>query len=527
MDVGEIEPVRLPVDLEEDAGLERLADHALDVDVPRAARADPPSCEMTNAIDIRVLHRLEHALGRAVLLRLMHGRDDPVELLQILFRDIDLAVGADVRLDAVEDRELRIPLADRLDLLELRVHAAVAQVVRMVGDRVVRIATYGRRLDHLLERVLAVGRPVRVRVQVAAHVADLDELRQLAAPCRLELARRLTELGRDRRVAEVLVERVLVLRAEHVAGLDRRDAVLGDRQPAPLRLLAHRDVVILGAGEMLQQVPVRLRLDDAQVEAEAVVRDDRRLRVAVCRDLEHPRQLDERRRQRRRIGRGRDHVEVAERLLAPPHRAGLGDVHRRGMLAQRGDRGLHRRQAVAEQAPVGLRILRLVRERLEDLLLALRAEPGEVPQLLVLRRGLQVGERRDPELLPDPRGRLRPEPRQAHELDDVGRHGVPPLRERVDLAGVDDLDDLLLDRLPDPGQLLRLSVERELRDRAGGLAHPRGRAPVREHPEGLRAFQLQQVGEQIELVRHVGVARQARHAPIIRPALTPALRPIP
>ena len=397
----------------------------------------------------------------------------------------------------------------------------------MVGDRVVRVAARGRRFDHLLERVLAVGRPGRVRVQVAAHVADLDELRQLAAPRRLELAGRLAELGRDRRVAEVLVERVLVVGAEHVAGLNGRDAVLGDRQPAPLRLLAHRDVVILRAGEVLQQIPVRLRLDDAQVEAEAVGRDDRRLRVAVRRDLEHPRQLDERGRQRRGIRRGRDHVEVAKRLLAPPHRAGLGDVHRRGMLTQRGDRGLHRRQAVAEQAPVGLRILRLVRERLEDLLLALRAEPGEVPELLLLGRGLQVGERRDPELLPDPRRRLRPESRQPHELDDIRRHRVAALRERVDLAGVDDLDDLLLDRLPDSRQLLRLPVERQLRDRAGGLAHPRRRAPVREHPKGLRAFQLQQVGEQIELVRHVGVARQARHAPIIRPPLTPALRPIP
>ena len=41
-----------------------------------------------------------------------------------------------------------------------------------------------------------------------------------------------------------------------------------------------------------------------------------------------------------------------------------------------------------------------------------------------------------------------------------------PLRQRVDLAVLDDLDDLVLDRRADPGQLLRLAVERELRDRA-------------------------------------------------------------
>ena len=49
------------------------------------------------------------------------------------------------------------------------------------------------------------------------------------------------------------------------------------------------------------------------------------------------------------------------------------------------------------------------------------------------------------------------------------------LRQRVDLAVLDDLDDLPLDRLADALQLLRLAVERELRDRRRGLADPRRR----------------------------------------------------
>ena len=80
----------------------------------------------------------------------------------------------------------------------------------MVGDGVVLVAARRRALEHLLERALAVGRPVRVRVQVAAHVAQLDELRQLAAPRRLELAAVLAQLGRDRLVAEELVDLVLL-----------------------------------------------------------------------------------------------------------------------------------------------------------------------------------------------------------------------------------------------------------------------------------------------------------------------------
>ena len=85
------------------------------------------------------------------------------------------------------------------------------------------------------------------------------------------------------------------------------------------------------------------------------------------------------------------------------------------------------------------------------------------------------------------------------------------LRERLDLAGLDDLDDLLLDRLADPLQLLRRAVERELRDRARRLAHARRRAAVGEDAERLRALELEQVGEEVELVGDLGVPRQSGH----------------
>ena len=181
------------------------------------------------------------------------------------------------------------------------------------------------------------------------------------------------------------------------------------------------------------------------------------------------------------------------------------------MLAQNGHCGLHRRQSVTEQPAPLVRVLRLVRERLQDLLLALRGEARKRAQLLMLRGELQVREGRDPELLPDARRRLRPEPRQPHEEDDLGWDRALPLRQRFDLALLDYLDDLLLDRLADPLQLLGSPVERELRDRAGGVAHARGRTPVRDHPERLGALELQQVGEKLELLRDLRILRQRRH----------------
>ena len=411
MHIAQVEPVGLSVDLEEAARLERSLDHTRNVDVARAARADAPAGEMADAVDVRVLHRLEDTLGRAVLGCVVHRRDDPVEARELVLRHVDLAVRPDVRLDAREDPQLRIALAHLLDRLELRCEPAVAQVVRVVGDRVVLVAALDRRRDHLLERVLAVGRPVGVGMEIAAQLGELDERRELVSPCRLELAARLAQLRRDRLIAEELVQRVLVLRLEHVARLDGRDAVLGDREPPPHGVFTQRDVVILGTGEMLQQVAVRLGRDDAQIEAQAVVGENRRLRVAVRDHLDDPRKLREERGQLGRIGCSRDDVEVAKRLFAPPHGSGLGDVHSGRMLAQGRDDRLYRGQPVAEQTPSGVRILRLKRERLQDLLLALRAEPGQRAQALVLGGGLQLLERRDAELLPDARGGLRPEPR--------------------------------------------------------------------------------------------------------------------
>src|SRR4051794_36897272 len=181
------------------------------------------------------------------------------------------------------------------------------------------------------------------------------------------------------------------------------------------------------------------------------------------------------------------------------------------MLAQYRDDGLYRRQSVTKQPASLVGVLRLERKRLQDLLLALRTETCERAQLLVLRCELQSLERRDAELLPDARSGLRPEARQAHEENHLGRDRAFALRERLDLPVLDDLDDLLLDRLADPLQLLRLSVQRELRDRPRRVAHPGSRAAVGAHAKGFGALQLQQVGEQLELLRNGGILGQGRH----------------
>jgi hypothetical protein len=121
------------------------------------------------------------------------------------------------------------------------------------------------------------------------------------------------------------------------------------------------------------------------------------------------------------------------------------------MLAQHLDDREQRRQRLSEERPRRAGRLLLASGRLEDVLLEPRAETGKRPQALSARGLLQLGERRHAELLPDLAHRLRAEAGDVQELDHLGWDRLAPLRERLDLAGVHDLDDLVLDRGADSG----------------------------------------------------------------------------
>ena len=145
------------------------------------------------------------------------------------------------------------------------------------------------------------------------------------------------------------------------------------------------------------------------------------------------------------------------------------------------------RQPVAEQRPRGRLRLRALLQRLQDVLLDLRPEPGQRPQALLLGRVAQTRRR----VVTPSSSQIRRAvfgPRPGSRMNATTSAGIraSPLGHRLDLARLDDLDDLLLDRLADALQLLRLPVEGELRDRAAGLADPLRGAAVRQHTKRLR-----------------------------------------
>ena len=231
---------------------------------------------------------------------------------------------------------------------------------------------------------------------------------------------------------------------------------------------------------MLQQVPVALGRDDAQVEAQPVVRHDRRLRRALGGDVDHPGKRD---RSGRRAPAGSVAVAMMSRsrTVSRMRRAepASDTSTEAGCSAQLLDRPPQPRQGRTEQRARAAPRRPAAAQRLGDLLPRCPRRSGVPAELSRLGGRLERRDRRDPELLPDPPGRLRPEPGQPHERRDLGRHLRLALRERVHLAVVDDLDDLALDRLSDPLQLLRLPVERELGDRRRRLSDPRRSPAIR------------------------------------------------
>ena len=205
--------------------------------------------------------------------------------------------------------------------------------------------------------------------------------------------------------------------------------------------------------------------------------DHRRLRVAARDDLGDPVAVAERGDERRRVARRRDEVEVAHRLAAPADAARLGDGE-----SPPGARRARRRRAARPEAPVASRRRSSASSPTPAssafrIFSSLRAPiPERSRSRPALGGRLQPVERRDPELRPDPRRRLRADSGKPQEVDDTGRHEAASLRERVHLAVLDDLDDLVLDRLADPRAAPSPCPRARARRSAAGT---RGSAPPR------------------------------------------------
>ena len=216
----------------------------------------------------------------------------------------------------------------------------------------------------------------------------------------LQLPAPLAQLGRDPRQAEPLVDLLLGRAAQRLAGGVVEDPVLRDVQPAPHGRLAQRHVVRLRAGEVLEHVAELVGRDDLEVDGHARVEHDARAGLAGLRPT---------------VSTSSWPVSAAtsaggSAVVATMSRSLTASALRRSEPATstRSAPGAARRASTScsaigsardsSQRGAGRAVV-AGGERLEQLLLGLRAEPAQAAQLLGLGRGAQLLERVDPELV--------------------------------------------------------------------------------------------------------------------------------
>ncbi len=168
--------------------------------------------------------------------------------------------------------------------------------------------------------------PIRSRCSISS--------RKPAGGCSLELAAVLAQLGLDVLHPEQRIHLRFGLAAMGLSGGVVEDPVLGDVQALADGGVAQRHVVLLGAGQVLEQVAVLVGRDDPQVDRQPRVGAQPHARVARgARRLDQI-ELRGRAGERAGVGGGGDQVEVLDAVGHPA--GGSGERHplRRRMCAQ-------------------------------------------------------------------------------------------------------------------------------------------------------------------------------------------------
>jgi hypothetical protein len=213
-----------------------------------------------------------------------------------------------------------------------------------------------------------------------------------------------------------------------------------------------------------------------------------------------------------RIVGGGDQVDVVAGLGPPPH--GTRDLDRFAprVRPEVGGEVLRNRQHLREQQPLRRRAVLQLAERCENVLLHLGSESLDPADTLLLRRGTQIVEARDGELVVEAPGRLRSDAGDPGHLDQRGREPALQLCRGGNLARIEQREDLLLERPADPWELRDAAGARELLDGDGALAdHARGLA-IGQDPVPDCPVQLVERGQLAQRCGDFGVSHRTRNS---------------
>src|SRR5579875_255065 len=236
--VVQVEAIRLGVQLQQTAVVGRRLEDYLQVHVIALALADQPASRVTDGMYMRALDGIQEPPGDLLprlVLAVVDGGDHPVGLREHVLGQVQPAVLQDVQLHPLEQGDpvdLAGQLVDGLPVLAQAFSVKPSghrDALGMVGEGDVGVAAFLRALHHLLQGGPAIGGS-GVHVQIAAQVVQLQQLGKPALRGQLEYAAGLTQLGRDPRQADRLVD--LFLGAACDASLAAEDPVFVDSQPA-------------------------------------------------------------------------------------------------------------------------------------------------------------------------------------------------------------------------------------------------------------------------------------------------------
>lgn len=183
MDIVEIKPGRVRVDLEEATPLLGSLDHL--VEVNRVARpfAEQPPGRVREDVEMAIVHRIQDAsslLLDAELEPEVNGADGEVETLQNAVGQVELAIRENVDLARPQQPKIVGLIVQSVDCVELGAKPLGVEAMRhggvpgMICDSEILVAQLLRRFRHLGEAAFAIGSS-SVDVEVAADVRERDE----------------------------------------------------------------------------------------------------------------------------------------------------------------------------------------------------------------------------------------------------------------------------------------------------------------------------------------------------------------
>ena len=303
-----------------------------------------------------------------------------------------------------------------------------------------------------------------------------------------------------------------LLRLARDAPAPAEHAVLADLQALALGHAAHRHVVRLGPGEVVERGAEAVRVDHAQVDLEAGAEQDARPGLALRQRFRHLRIGGEP--GHHRVGRLRRHedVEVADGVAHPPVAAGdLDPVDAAHGAQVVGERPRVLRRDGELEAP---RLRQLPLHRIGDLRLARRPEPLQLADAALLGRPEQLRQRLDLEIAIERLDALRPEPGHAQELGHAGRQLLAQALEQLAGPGPAISPILAVRSSPIPGSLGSGLPPPIAPPRSSDqvLDRPR-RVAIGAHAKRVRLLDLEEIGDLVEHPRDIGVVH--RHGPAI------------